>query len=109
MIENTPSTANESPAIPTDFSDYSHYILYEKHGDDEGTPVYQSMSTGMLFGEDATPLIYVEDRLLDMEALARGMIEVLGRTEQLERIANSCVTRKEHFTRVLEMAKGQKD
>ena len=101
---------NESLGVPTDFSDYSHYILYEGHdnADDEGTPVYQSMSTGMLFGEDATPLIYVEDRLLDMEALARGMIEVLGRTEQLERIANSCVTRKEHFTRVLEKASDAK-
>ena len=53
----------ESLDVPTDFSDYSHYILYEGHdkADDKGIPVYQSMSTGMLFAEDATPLIYLED------------------------------------------------
>ena len=97
---------SESLGVPTDFSDYSHYILYEGHdnADDKGIPVYQSKSTGMLFAENATPLIYVEDRLLEMEALARAMIKVLGSTEELERIANGCVTRKEHFTRVLEKA-----
>ena len=56
----------------------------------------------MLFAEDATPVIYVEDRLLETEAFARAMIEVLGWTEELERIANDCVMRKEHFVRVLE-------
>ncbi len=96
----------ESPAVPTDFSDYIHYILYEGHdnADDKGIPVYQSKSTGMLFAEDATPLIYLEDRLLETEALARAMIEVSGWTEELERIANDCVVRKEAFTRVLEKA-----
>ena len=58
-------------------------------------------STGMLFAEDATPLIYAEDRLLGLEAFARAMTEVSGWTEELERIANGCVMRKEHFARVL--------
>ena len=86
------------PSLP------SHYILYEGHdiADDKGIPVYQSMSTGMLFAEDATPLIYAEDRLLDAAKLARAIIEVSGWTEELERIANGCVMRKEHFARVLE-------
>ncbi len=94
----------ESPNVPTDFSDYSHYILYEGHdnADEEGIPVYQSKSTGMLFAEDATPLIYFEDRLLDLEKLTRAVIKVSGSTENLERIANGCVIRKEHFARVLE-------
>ena len=105
------AAAFEGPGVPTDLSDYSHYILYEgcDDADDEGIPVYQSMSTGMLFAEDATPLVYAEDRLLDAEKLARGMIKVLGWTEELERIANDCVMRKEHFARVLEKARGQKD
>ena len=100
----------ESHAIPTDFSDYSHYILYEgcDDADDKGIPVYQSMSTGDLFAEDATPLVYAEDRLLDAEKLARAMIEVSGRTEQLERIANDCVTRREQFALVLEKASDAK-
>ncbi len=94
----------ESPNVPTDLSDYSHYILYEGHdnADEEGIPVYQSKSTGMLFAEDATPLIYFEDRLLDLEKLTRAVIKVSGSTENLERIANGCVIRKEHFARVLE-------
>ena len=94
----------ESPGVPIDFSDYSHYILYEGHdnADEEGIPVYQSKSTGMLFAEDATPLIYFEDRLLDLEKLTRAVIKVSGSTENLERIANGCVIRKEHFALVLE-------
>ena len=62
----------ESPGVPTDFSDYDHYILYEGRddADDKGIPVYQSKSTGMLFAADATPVIYLEDRLLETEALA---------------------------------------
>ncbi len=94
----------ENPAVPTDFSDYSHYTLSEGHdnADDEGVPVYQSKSTGMLFAEDATPVIYLEDRLLETEALARAMIKVSGWTEELERIASDCVVRKEAFARVLE-------
>ena len=94
----------ENPAVPTDLSDYSHYILYEgcDDADDKGIPVYQSKSTGMLFAEDATPVIYVEDRLLETEAYARAMIEVSGWTEQLERIANDCVVNKEAFAKVLE-------
>ncbi len=101
----------ESHTIPTDFSDYDHYTLYEgfDDADDEGIPVYQSKSTGMLFAEDATPLMYVEDRLVEVEALARGMIKVSGWTEELEQIANDCVMRKEQFTRVLEIAERQKD
>ena len=96
----------ESTVVPTDFSDYSHYILYEGHenADDKGIPVYQSKSTGMLFAEDATPVIYLEDRLFETEALARAMIKVSGWTEELERIANDCVVRKDAFTRVLEKA-----
>ncbi len=103
----------ENPGVPTDFSDYSHYILYEGCDDaddkrvvalQKGIPVYQSKSTGMLFAEDATPLIYAEDRLLDLEAFARAIIEVSGWTEELEQIANGCVMRKEAFTRVLEKA-----
>jgi len=94
----------ESTVVPTDFSDYSHYILYEGHddADDKGIPVYQSKSTGMLFAEDATPVIYVEDRLLDTEKLARALIEVSGWTEELERIANDRVVNKEAFAKVLE-------
>ena len=90
--------------IPTDFSDYDHYILYEGYdeADDKGIPVYQSKSTGMLFAEDATPLIYLKDRLLEAEKLARGLIEVSGWTEQLERIVNDCVVNKEAFAKVLE-------
>ena len=90
--------------IPADFSDYDHYILYEGYdeADDTGIPVYQSKSTGSLFAEDATPLIYLKDRLLEAEKLARGLIEVSGWTEQLERIANDCVLRKEAFAKVLE-------
>ena len=90
--------------IPTDFSDYSHYTLYEGHADadDKGIPVYQSKSTGMLFAEDATPLIYSEGHLMGMEDLARAIIEVTGWTDQLEKIANECVVRKEQFSRVLE-------
>ena len=96
----------ESHSVPTDFSDYSHYILYEGRddADDKGIPVYQSKSTGVLFAEDATPVIYVEDRLLETEKLARALIEVSGWTEELERIANDCVVNKEAFTRVLENA-----
>ena len=62
-------------SVPTDFSDYDHYILYEGRddADDKGIPVYQSKSTGMLFAE----------------ALARAMIKVSGWTKELERIANS--------------------
>ena len=95
---------SESPGVPTDFSDYDHYILYEgrDNADDKGIPVYQSKSTGTLFAEDATPVIYVEDRLLDTEKLARAIIEVSGWTEELERIANDCVVRKEAFAKVLE-------
>ncbi len=74
--------------------------------DDKGIPVYQSKSTGMLFAEDATPMIYVEDRLLETEAFARAMIEVTGKTEQLERIADDCVVRKDAFARVLEKTSG---
>jgi len=96
----------ESTVVPTDFSDYDHYILYEgcENADDKGIPVYQSKSTGILFAEDATPVIYVEDRLMETEALARALIEVSGWTEELEQIANGCVMHKEAFTRVLEKA-----
>ena len=94
----------ENLDVPTDFSDYSHYVLYEGRDEayDNGIPVYQSKSTGMLFAEDATPLIYYEDRLLDLEAMARGLIKISGWTENLEQIANACVLRKEAFTKVLE-------
>ena len=98
----------ESNAIPSDFCDYDHYTLHEGCEDGQHIPVYQSRNMGELFAEDATPLIYVEGRLLDAEKLARAMIEVLGRTEQLERIANDCVTRKEQFTRVLDKASDAK-
>ena len=103
-IENTPGAAVESPGVPTDFSDYSHYTLYEGYADadDKGIPVYQSMSTGALFAEDATPVIYVDDRLLETEKFARALIEVSGWTEELERIANECAIHKEQFARVLE-------
>ena len=90
--------------IPTDFSDYDHYILYEgcDDADDKGIPVYQSKSTGILFAEDATPVIYLKDRLLSTEKLTRALIEVSGWTEQLERIANDCITHKKAFAKVLE-------
>jgi len=103
MRENKPSAAVENPGVPTDFSDYTHYDLREENSrDGQDVPVYQSMSAGMLFGEDATPLIYVEGRLYPIEAVARGMIEVSGSTEFLERIVKQCPVHKEQFARVLE-------
>ena len=108
MIENTPSTANQSPAIPSDLCDYDHYTLHEGCKDGQHIPVYQSRNMGELFAEDGTPVIYFEGHLLDAEKMARGMIEVLGRTEQLEQIANSCVTRREQFALVLEKASDAK-
>ena len=95
-------------AIPSDLCDYDHYTLHEGCKDGQHIPVYQSRNMGALFAEDGTPVIYFEGHLLDAEKMACKMIEVMGRTEQLERIANSCVTRKEHFTRVLEKASDAK-
>ena len=102
------SATNESPAIPSDLCDYDHYTLHEGCEDGQHIPVYQSRNMGELFAEDGTPVIYFENRLLDAEKMARAMIKVSGRTEQLERIANDCVTRREQFALVLEKASDAK-
>ena len=108
MIENTPSTANQSPAIPSDLCDYDHYTLHEGCEDGQHIPVYQSRSTGLLFAEDATPLIYAQDRLLNMEKFALGLIKFSGWTHELQEIADGCVKRKEQFALVLEKASDAK-
>ena len=92
-----------SEAIPTDFSDYSHYTLYEERGDDKGIPVYQSRSTGALFAEDATPLIYIEGRLLDLVRVARALIKIKGSDDKLEQYLCAAIDRKKQFSRILEV------
>ena len=94
--------ATDNPdAVTSQLSDYDHYTLYEKRGKNDGVPVYQSKSTGMLFAEDATPLIYYEDRLLDLVKLARALIEVQGPDDDVEGIMREMIARKEQFSRVL--------
>ena len=94
---------SESHTIPTDFSDYSHYTLYEEQGDDKGIPVYQSRSTGALFAEDATPLIYLEGRLLDLVRVARALIKIKGSDDKLEQYLCAAIDRKKQFSRILEV------
>jgi len=102
------SAANEKQLavnVPTDFSDYSHYTLYEGYddADDKGIPVYQSMSTGMLFAEDATPLIYFQGRLLDLVKTARGLIKITGSSDKLEQSLCEAMDRKKQFSRILDV------
>ena len=93
----------ENQTIPTDFSDYSHYTLYEEQGDDKGIPVYQSKSTGALFAEDATPLIYFEGRLLDLVRVARALIKINGSDDELDQHLCEAIDRKRQFSRILEV------
>lgn len=84
-------------------SDYSHYTLYEERGKNkDGVPVYQSKSDGMLFAEDATPLIYYEGRLLEIEKLC----EILSTEEfgghDTESTLLEMRDRREQFSRLLE-------
>ena len=93
----------DNPEIDTgQLSDYEHYTLYEKRGKNDGVPVYQSRNTGMLFAEDATPLIYYQDRLLDLVKFARALIEFQGPDDDMEGILREMIARKEQFSRVLE-------
>lgn len=91
--------------IPTDFSDYMHYDLREEKGKNGvPVPVYQSRSTGILFAEDATPLVYFEGRLLDAEMLCEAWVELQGPNEEMEKWGRVTKVRKEAISRVLEAA-----
>jgi hypothetical protein len=91
-------------AVPSQLSDYSHYTFHEEHDGEnpDGVPVYQSKSTGMLFTEDGTPLMYYEGRLLKIVELC----EVLSTEEfgghDTESILLEMRDRREQFSRVLE-------
>ncbi len=88
--------ATDNPdAVTSQLSDYEHYEI-------DGVPVYQSVRNGMLFAEDATPLIYYEGRLLDLVKLARALIEVQGPDDDVEGIMREMIARKEQFSRVLD-------
>ena len=84
-------------------SDYSHYTLHEEHGKNkDGVPVYQSKSNGMLFAEDATPLVYYEGRLLEAEKLCEILSTEKFGGHDMESTLLEMRDRREQFSRLLE-------